>query len=805
MMDDPRRATNGEQQNLERSVRLPRSPFTIHHPALLVIIAAACYFPFQRLPFVYDDLALIVNNPSIKFVGDPRRFVSPAYWMTVHPGTKGLYRPTREILFTLIYAAAGPSSHAFHVTSLVLHCACVLLVFLLARRVLGGRWPPLLAGLFFAVHPLHFETVAWAKNLGDLVCATFALLSAYLFVRADQATGTGEGRSWWRWVRTHVPACVALVLALATKETAVTVPLLMFIYVAFQPFDHAPIGSEPQSRRQGRRQGREPVERRRRGFRRALLRTLPLWLVVVVYLGGQAAFLSLGHARMFGVGRDIKVGVGLRFAMFAKTVSTYHRLMLFPVPLNVLHEFTHPLSLTEPGMPGHIAFFLVIVAATTVAAVRWRRGRLAVLWAALCLAPAYNLIPYAGRPIGENRIYWPSAGLCLLLGLVVGGLMDRRDRRTQRSGVGVAATLSILFLALLFARGGVWRSEGSFWGDVLRKSPGLPDGYHWFGKHYMLQNNAQRGIPFLEKAVKIQDWYPAYRISLGQAYVQMRRKEDARRVLEAGVKKNPRSGRLWAMLGEVRLWDGDVEGGTAATERAAKLMPGEPKVWYSLAAAYRKQGRSEDSESCLRKTLALSPKWVRGLTALGETLLERQRPSEAEQIFRRALAVKPDDCRALAGLGWALAAQGGLEEGATNFQRALDLSPKYVRALLGLGLVMSRMGRAEDAHRMYAEAGRLGSSHPGALAAYGIVLMEEGDYEAAAQVLAKAAKLSPRKVPALWRDLARCYERTGQLDRAVKAQERVVELTPNDTRAKARLEWLRSQSGHSGRPPNAAP
>jgi protein O-mannosyl-transferase len=53
---------------------------------------------------------------------------------------------------------AGPA--LFHLTNLLLHIGCALLLFLILTRMTGFPWRSGFVALLFAIHPLHVESVA---------------------------------------------------------------------------------------------------------------------------------------------------------------------------------------------------------------------------------------------------------------------------------------------------------------------------------------------------------------------------------------------------------------------------------------------------------------------------------------------------------------------------------------------------------------------------------------------------------------------------------------------------------------------
>jgi hypothetical protein len=125
----------------------------------------------------------------------------------------------------MLHGRAGPGWYA---VNLALHAAAALLVLALARRLADAAGRPdaprvaLLAGLLFAVHPVHVEAIAPIVGRSELLAASLAL--GALLLALDRA------RPW------RLPAAVAvLALAVLSKEGAVVVPGLFLLVAVALP------------------------------------------------------------------------------------------------------------------------------------------------------------------------------------------------------------------------------------------------------------------------------------------------------------------------------------------------------------------------------------------------------------------------------------------------------------------------------------------------------------------------------------------------------------------------------------------
>src|SRR5262249_28726875 len=89
------------------------------------LLAGAAYLNALGNPFVYDDYRTVIDNASIAKLD--------LYSIVVH----NLTRPLINLSYAIDRALWGAAPFGFHVTSVLLHAANVILLFHLAARLIG--------------------------------------------------------------------------------------------------------------------------------------------------------------------------------------------------------------------------------------------------------------------------------------------------------------------------------------------------------------------------------------------------------------------------------------------------------------------------------------------------------------------------------------------------------------------------------------------------------------------------------------------------------------------------------------------
>ena len=366
--------------------------------AFLVVGAALPYLNTLRNGFVSDDEMQVLHNPYIRnFHHLVRIFTTPAA-SYVGVETPKYYRPLMNVGYLLCYQVFGPHAFGFHLVNIVLHVLVVCAVFLLTKRMFQDRNLALMAAVLFAIHPIHSEAVAWIAASPDLQLSLFYLLTFWFFLAVAQPGGRFSYFA-------QLAMAGSFVLAIFSKEQAVTLPLLATVYEHFYRPDRAET---------------RPAQK--------VLRYAVLWLLTVLYLlfrvrvlGALTSGSSLNQLTWFQT-----------FVSAIALVGQYLWKVLWPVDLRVFCPFHPSAGLFDPAVVGGVATLAVCCALFFFL---WRRAKplsFGLVWMLVTLAPVLNARWMPIFAFAERYLYLPSVGFCWLLGW---GFLRLRARASARSAV----------------------------------------------------------------------------------------------------------------------------------------------------------------------------------------------------------------------------------------------------------------------------------------------------------------------------------------------------------------------------------
>jgi hypothetical protein len=386
---------------------------------IVLAVAALVFVPAWSVGFLGDDFVYIARFHAMPWSDWPQFFTREWSGGVWGQPLKEL-RPFAALSFMIDGRLWGGNPLGYRLVNLALHLIATLLVFRLARRYARdlpgagtGESAALWAGLGFALHPLHVETVVWITGRPDLLGSVAAL--AFL------AAGERYGESATR--RHALAAWAALAVGVFTKEFCLLIPVLLLLRWVL--LDH--------------------------GAARAI------WMRRLIILGGAVAVtLVYALARHAAFGANTGNGFfGWIDAPAWTRQAAYWGWLLPVLPFTTGHEWS-----ALPSMPVLRALWcgLAGLALGLFFYVRWRRP----VWAAPVF---FGGIWWFATTVGlfvvvyfsTRHLYLPSAGVAIGLGLVLALV------RKWLLSVSVLAWLAVaLWVALQ-----PWREAGRMSRDVI--------------------------------------------------------------------------------------------------------------------------------------------------------------------------------------------------------------------------------------------------------------------------------------------------------------------------------------------------
>jgi len=182
---------------------------------LPVVVAITLYWPAHDAAYRLDDFAWLS-------LGNTIAHGRSLLWALLSPQAQGTIRPLGERLWFLLAASwFGLNPVPIHVLVLCAQAANVLLMIDTGRRLLGSHTAAAVAASLWVVNDMLAGPMVWASASNEVLYTVWFLLAFNAWLRWIDSQRM-------RWLSVHV---LAMVLALGTLELAVTLPLVIALYL----------------------------------------------------------------------------------------------------------------------------------------------------------------------------------------------------------------------------------------------------------------------------------------------------------------------------------------------------------------------------------------------------------------------------------------------------------------------------------------------------------------------------------------------------------------------------------------------
>lgn len=156
---------------------------------LVAAVVTALYWPGLGGSFFFDDEANILHVEGVQMQELSLRAVQDILASRLS-GPSG--RPVAQLSFALNHYLSGFTPFAFKATNLFIHLATGLLVFLLAKTLLGRTLPAGLLAAFWLLHPIQITPVLHVVQRMTSLSALFLFAAMLAHVRARERDGTAR-------------------------------------------------------------------------------------------------------------------------------------------------------------------------------------------------------------------------------------------------------------------------------------------------------------------------------------------------------------------------------------------------------------------------------------------------------------------------------------------------------------------------------------------------------------------------------------------------------------------------------------
>lgn len=578
------------------------------------------YSPALKYPFVnYDDVDYVTENPHVQ----QGLTLSTLSWAITSTAV-GNWHPLTWISHALDCQFFGLDPAGHHFTSLLLHAANAVLLFLFLQRATGRAGRSLVVAALFALHPINVESVAWVAERKTVLSMFFLLLTlaAYGWYARKPKIGT------------YVGVFALFLLALAAKPMVVTLPFALLL-IDFWPLQRVEHWLTPS----------RAFPAPQFSLRHLILEKLPLlglsiFSSVVTMLAQRPALKTMDA---------VPFGERVANAIFSYVMYVWKA--FWPLHLSVFYSPRG--SRLAAWQIALSLMFLVIVSAL----VWWARSHpyllIGWLWFLGTLVPMIGLVQAGEQGMADRYAYLPFLGIFALVTWGCADLFIHQKIHVRAQVAAVGAVLLALSI-LTWRQVHTWKSSFALWSHSLQVT----------SENYVAEDFV--GASLLADAFQ----------ATGQSCV-----DDALVHFENAVRINPHDSLGHLNLGFCRQTRGRLREAVAEYELALQFARNKylkTRACINLGAAYDSLGYLATSRGYFVQSLKIHPGDPDALQALAKLDLE-------EKVMQLSKSVD-DHPRAMnyLQLGRMQEELGRIADARVSYQRALNIDPELTPARAAL-------------------------------------------------------------------------------------------------------------------------
>lgn len=434
--------------------------------SIALAITFIVYFKFLFFSHIsWDDPEMLFRNKDVK------SFNLIALFTNHYVGN---YIPVTMLFHAISWFIFGSNDWGHHLLSILFHLTNGVLVYVFVQRLFKNQNMAGIIAAVFLLHPLQLESVGWISELKNVVSTTFYLAALICYVRFSAAVILTKEESQRNKTdasflsmtkdKNYLLTLLFFVLACLSKSSVVVLPLTLI--------------------------GIDIILSQKFSFK-FFLNKIPLFLISLLFgiinVKTQAADLFINHSHEFPFYERIG------YAGFA--LVKYIQLFLLPYNLSVLYPY--PQNKILAFTIGFIFIALLIVLLfVLVKKKNWTLFSL-ILLCLVNLALVLQFLPF-GEVLYADRYMYVALMFFTLLTAKSLSFGNPKGFRVRLPYV-----LIFIFGTITFFRANVWKNSATLYSDILKKFPNSFVALNSLGAELMFQNEDEKSLQYLNKAVAV--------------------------------------------------------------------------------------------------------------------------------------------------------------------------------------------------------------------------------------------------------------------------------------------------------------
>ena len=609
----------------------------------ILLLTFVIYRPIFFNGFVWDDGPYVQNNPTVQLFHLKNIFFN--YEM-------GNYHPLTMLIFAIEYFLFGLNETGFHAVNLIIHLFNIILVFYAIFRLNGNSGIALFVSLFFAIHPLHVESVAWVSALKDLLYTFFFLGSYIYYLKYIQSSKN----------KFYVISFLLFLASTLSKAMAVCLPVLFILTDYFK--------------------GRK-IDLKK------LIEKLPFFLLSFII--GIIAILA---QKSSGSIQEITNFTFFEQIIFASYGFVSYIIKSF-IPLNLSAYYPYPIKSGGSIPLLYIIYFLIFPFLMAAVLYTYRSTKKVIFgigFYAITVFLVLQLLPVGGTIMADRYSYIPLIGVFYIAGE---GMYLWWEKKFRFVVISLTSIFIIFFSIKTYERCGVWKNGMTLWNDVILKNQNTPVAYNNRGIEFGKENKYKEALNDFNKAVELLPGYANAYNNRGHLLMDGKQFELAKEDYNKAVELQPNDPEILLNRGNLFQNMGKINEAFNDYSSAIRINPDFAQAYYSRGLLMMHDKKNILAYNDFSKSIKITPSFTEAYVNRGNVLQEENRYEEAISDYNKAIEFDPGNSKAYYNRGNIFANQKKFSEAIADFSTAIKFRSDYALAYFGRGIAEINYGKKE--------------------------------------------------------------------------------------------------------------
>lgn len=546
--------------------------------ALLVLTTLWIYYPVSEHDFInYDDGQYVFGNYNVK-----KGLTSESIKWAFFTFEAANWHPVTWLshMFDCQIYGINPGKH--HITNVILHIFNTLLLFYVLLMSTERVWHSAFIAAFFAIHPMHVESVAWIAERKEVLSSFFMFITLIFYITYVKSQ---EKISYWA-------ALFFFALGLMSKPMIVTLPFLLIL------FDYWPLERLKLSNRD------DTDVSLIKNLTQLIIEKIPFFI-----LTGASCYLTIMAQGASGaIANFDKLPLYIRLCNAAVAYCAYIKKMFNPVDLALFYPY--------PAKPD---WFIVTLSLSVLLSISFFVIYLAKkcpwlisgwFWYIGTLVPVVGIVQVGSQSMADRYSYVPYTGLFIIIVFGIYKVFIRWPKWNFLSH----SILGVFAVFLIYAT--------SFQVKLWKNS-----------------------ITVFSHAIKVTRNNSVAHINLGDALINQNRIPEAIHHFSEALSINPNSAVAHLNIGHCYLILNQYDKALQSFSKSVSLKPDFSLAYYNIGYAYLRQHRYSESADYFMKTIKLNPYYAKAYHGMGILYHEQGDNEKAMLYLDKAYTLGSDEAK----------------------------------------------------------------------------------------------------------------------------------------------------------------